>query len=80
MHETMDKAIRREKQIKDCRRLWKIRIIEEMNPEWRDLFDDETGEISDGPVDVERLTSDPSGDSDPTTSCHPGEGRDPEQR
>ena len=25
-----------------------------MNPEWRDLFDETTGEIFDGPADTER--------------------------
>lgn len=33
-------AIQREKQLKRWRRLWKIRLIEEMNPEWRDLYGD----------------------------------------
>ena len=54
MHETMEAAIRREKQLKEWRRLWKIRLIESMNPEWIDLFDERTGEISDGPADVAR--------------------------
>jgi len=34
---TMDEAIRREKQLKKWNRAWKIRIIEEMNPDWIDL-------------------------------------------
>jgi putative endonuclease len=53
-HPTMEAAIRREKQIKEWRRLWKIRLIESMNPEWIDLFDEATGELLDGPADVER--------------------------
>jgi putative endonuclease len=36
-------AIRREKQIKKWRRVWKIRMIEEKNPEWKDLFEEITG-------------------------------------
>jgi putative endonuclease len=56
MHPTMEAAIRREKQLKEWRRLWKIRLIESMNPEWMDLFDEETGEILDGPADVARST------------------------
>ena len=52
----MDAAIRREKQIKEWRRLWKIRLIESMNPEWVDLFDEHTGEILDGPADLSRRT------------------------
>jgi putative endonuclease len=54
MHPTMEAAIRREKQLKEWRRLWKIRLIESMNPEWIDLFDEATGEILDGPADQSR--------------------------
>jgi putative endonuclease len=38
-HDTMEEAIRREKRVKKWRRAWKIRLIEEGNPEWRDLYD-----------------------------------------
>lgn len=31
-------AITREKELKKWRRDWKIRLIEEQNPEWRDLY------------------------------------------
>ncbi len=37
---TMYEAICREKQIKGGSRARKIRLIEENNPEWKDLFDD----------------------------------------
>ncbi len=47
-HETMPQAILREKQLKKWNRLWKIRLIEGMNPEWRNLFDPGTGEIFQG--------------------------------
>jgi predicted GIY-YIG superfamily endonuclease len=36
-------AIMREKQLKKWRRDWKIRLIEESNPEWIDLFAGITG-------------------------------------
>ncbi|MBL29604.1 MAG: endonuclease [Rhodospirillaceae bacterium] len=39
-HDTMEDAILREKRIKKWRRAWKIRLIEESNPEWRDLYDE----------------------------------------
>lgn len=55
-HPTIDAAIKREKQLKEWRRLWKIRLIESMNPEWVDLFDDTTGEILEGPADMSRRT------------------------
>jgi len=54
MHESMDEAIRREKRLKEWRRLWKIRLIESFNPEWIDLFDEQSGEIFDGPADLSR--------------------------
>jgi len=38
IHESPESAITREKQIKKWNRLWKIRIIEEKNPEWKDLY------------------------------------------
>ena len=53
---TMPEAIRREKQIKEWQRAWKIRPIESMNPEWVDLFDEATGEIFAGPADRARQT------------------------
>jgi putative endonuclease len=51
MHSTMEAAIRREKQLKKWNRLWKIRLIEQANPEWLDLFDRQSGEIADLPAD-----------------------------
>jgi len=33
-------AITREKQIKKWNRGWKLKLIEQKNPEWRDLFTD----------------------------------------
>jgi putative endonuclease len=35
----IEAAIRREKQMKEWKRLWKLRVIEELNPEWDDLFE-----------------------------------------
>ena len=39
-HETIDAAILREKQMKKWNRDWKLRLIEENNPEWRDLWEE----------------------------------------
>lgn len=36
----LDEAILREKQIKEWRRSWKIELIEESNPDWKDLTPD----------------------------------------
>jgi predicted GIY-YIG superfamily endonuclease len=37
VHDEMYEAIQREKRLKKWNRAWKIRLIEEMNPEWKDL-------------------------------------------
>jgi putative endonuclease len=49
LHPTMDHAIRREKQLKKWNRAWKLRLIEEMNPTWVDLFDEVEGIAPEGP-------------------------------
>jgi putative endonuclease len=36
----MLEAIAREKAIKEWPRLWRLRLIQEHNPEWRDLYVD----------------------------------------
>jgi putative endonuclease len=38
-YERVAEAIAREKALKAWQREWKIRLIEESNPEWNDLFD-----------------------------------------
>ena len=40
VHPNAESAITREKQMKKWRRSWKIRLIEEKNPDWKDLYDD----------------------------------------
>jgi putative endonuclease len=37
--EDVQAAIRREKQLKAWKRAWKMRLIEESNPGWHDLYD-----------------------------------------
>jgi len=37
---SVEEAIRKEKQIKDWKRAWKIELIEKGNPQWRDLYAD----------------------------------------
>ena len=39
-HATMEHAIQREKRVKKWRRAWKMKLIEEQNPTWRDLAED----------------------------------------
>ncbi len=39
-HATMESAITREKRIKEWKRPWKVRLIEQDNPAWRDLYED----------------------------------------
>jgi putative endonuclease len=42
LHLDIMEAIRREKQIKKWNRAWKVELIQEMNPGWRDLYADIT--------------------------------------
>ena len=54
MHETMEAAIVREKRLKEWQRAWKLRLIESMNPEWIDLYNETNGELLNGPADLVR--------------------------
>ncbi len=38
VHESIEAAITREKRIKNWNRGWRIRLIEEQNPDWHDLY------------------------------------------
>jgi putative endonuclease len=38
LHATMHEAIARERAIKEWKRAWKIELIEQGNPQWRDLY------------------------------------------
>lgn len=40
VHPTMESAISREKALKEWKRAWKIKLIEDRNPYWRDLEDE----------------------------------------
>lgn len=37
-HEDAEKAEKRERQIKEWKREWKVELITQMNPEWNDLY------------------------------------------
>jgi putative endonuclease len=39
-YKDVEEAILREKQMKKWNRKWKVRIIEENNPEWKDLYNE----------------------------------------
>lgn len=43
IHGSVDAAIRREKQIKEWKRAWKVELIEKDNPRWDDLWDQTLG-------------------------------------
>ena len=36
----METAILKEKRLKKWNRAWKLRLVQEANPTWRDLFED----------------------------------------
>jgi putative endonuclease len=39
-HQSIVEALRREKQLKNWHRAWKIALIEQTNPDWRDLSEE----------------------------------------
>jgi len=39
-HESMLSAIERERALKRWNRLWKLKLVESVNPEWRDLYEE----------------------------------------
>jgi putative endonuclease len=39
LHGDMENAIIREKRLKKWNRAWKLRLIEQMNPDWMDLYE-----------------------------------------
>ncbi len=39
-HDDIQDARVRECQMKSWKRAWKLRLVEELNPQWRDLFDE----------------------------------------
>ncbi len=39
VHDDLQSARQHELRMKKWNRLWKLRVIEEMNPDWNDLFD-----------------------------------------
>jgi putative endonuclease len=43
VHENAESALTRENKIKRWRRTWKLGLIENSNPEWRDLYEEILG-------------------------------------
>ena len=39
VHDEREAAFRRERRIKEWKRAWKLRLIEETNPDWIDLYE-----------------------------------------
>jgi putative endonuclease len=42
-HESPTQAIQREKSLKRWRRQWKLELVESVNPDWRDLWEEVCG-------------------------------------
>ena len=49
MHTSMEAAIVREKRLKKWERIWKLRLIEEQNREWRDFWTEIIGSTGSPP-------------------------------
>ena len=43
IYDDFDNAVKREKNLKAWKRQWKLELIENDNPHWRDLYDEITG-------------------------------------
>ena len=52
-HDNAESAIVREKRLKHWRRAWKLKLIEDVNPYWRDLYEEIQGEASGFPLSRE---------------------------
>ncbi len=39
LHDSMEAAILRERRMKRWNRAWKLKLIEKVNPRWKDLYD-----------------------------------------
>ena len=63
-------AIAREKRLKKWKRQWKINLIEKMNPDWKDLYDN---------FDCWPTVAGVDSDSN-STRCHSCAGRNPESK
>lgn len=66
-HNDINAAIRREKQIKRWRRAWKLRLIEEQNPNWTDLYEELTNWVPDNASGISGMTP-----NTPGPTRHPG--------
>ncbi len=55
LHSSMYSAIEREKKLKKWRRAWKLRLIESVNPNWRDMYEEICGESDLGEKDKSTL-------------------------
>jgi putative endonuclease len=49
VHDNAESAITREKQLKKWSRIWKLTLIEEKTPEWRDLYQEIANDVAHPP-------------------------------
>ncbi len=57
LHDSIEAAIQREKQMKEWRRNWKLRQIIDVNPEWKDLAAVSVDSIDNGDVTLHEAWS-----------------------
>lgn len=72
-HSDVGQAILREKRIKHWRRIWKIDLVEKLNPQWFDLWSSINGRVE-GPALIEPLC--PPEVPDKLPALRPGSFRD----
>ena len=71
-HDSRESAFAREHQIKKWDRAWKIKLIEKLNPDWRDLWDEVASPI---PAAHPRESGDPVFAEEPTLPSPPLDSR-----
>ena len=54
IHRSAETAITREKQIKKWNRKWKLDLIEQINPEWNDLYEEMINSVEPAPASKSR--------------------------
>ncbi len=46
-HDSLERMVKRERQMKEWKRNWKLSRIIEFNPDWRDLYDEFANKVID---------------------------------
>jgi putative endonuclease len=70
-HDSRESAFARERQIKKWDRAWKIKLVEESNPNWRDLWEEVASPIPPAHPRSQPSSAHPRGSGDPVFAKQP---------